>query len=46
MTHGTQVIDFIWLNLLNDTRQIRAITQIAVVQVKVGPFNMRVLVSY
>jgi len=45
MAHGSEVVDFVWLRFLNDPDQIACIAQIAIVQLEVGVFDVRVLVD-
>ncbi len=45
MRLGTEVIDLIGLHLLQNTREIGGIGQIAVMQNKVLVFHMRILIN-
>ena len=36
VAHGSKVVDFVWLNLLNDTNQIGRISQITIVKDKIA----------
>ena len=45
MTLRRQIVDFVWLNLLNDANEIGGIRQIAVVQFEAHVLFVRVLVE-
>lgn len=45
MALGTEVVDLVWLHVLNDPGQVRAVCQIAVVQLEMSIVHMRVLID-
>ena len=45
MALGAQVVDLIGLGFLDDTNEVAAVAQVAVVQTEVGVVHMRVLVD-
>ena len=45
MAHRREVINFVWLNLLDNSDQIGRVGQVAVMQFEFGIINMRVLIQ-
>jgi hypothetical protein len=45
MALGTEVVNFIRLCFLHDANKVAGITQVAVVEFKIGMLNVRVLVD-
>ena len=45
MAHGGQIVDFVWLNLLDDADEIGGVGQIAVVQNEIAVADVWILIQ-
>lgn len=45
VTHGSQVVDFVWLDLLDDANEVGGVGQVTVVQDEVFIVDVRILIQ-